>query len=183
MDDQNMNVESRAGFFSKSYLKHTAAFFGLILLVGGGYFIWNGYFSPEAKYVRGIEKSMAELPGKIEAYKMAMEADTYGGKTPEETLAMFISALQKGDIELASKYFVLDDDTAMPDAAWIEGLKKAKNEDRLESLADTLSRAKPGSSFMKGYYGFEVLNSEGVVDIFIGMQFNEFSKVWKIESL
>lgn len=35
--------------------------------------------------------------------------DTYGGKTPEETYDMFIDALKKGDVELASKYFVIED--------------------------------------------------------------------------
>jgi hypothetical protein len=34
--------------------------------------------------------------------------DKYGGKTPEETFDMFIAALEKGDIELASKYFVIE---------------------------------------------------------------------------
>jgi len=34
--------------------------------------------------------------------------DKYGGKTPEETYAMFLEALKKKDIELASKYFTLD---------------------------------------------------------------------------
>ena len=34
--------------------------------------------------------------------------DKYGGKTPEETFDMFIAALEKGDVELASKYFVLE---------------------------------------------------------------------------
>jgi len=33
--------------------------------------------------------------------------DKIGGKTPEETFDMFIDALKKEDIELASKYFVL----------------------------------------------------------------------------
>lgn len=37
-----------------------------------------------------------------------MMADTYGGKTPQETLSMYIAAVEKGDYELASKYFVLD---------------------------------------------------------------------------
>lgn len=32
--------------------------------------------------------------------------DTYGGKTPEETWGMFLDALKKGDVELASKYIV-----------------------------------------------------------------------------
>lgn len=34
--------------------------------------------------------------------------DKYGGATPEETFDMFIAALEKGDVELASKYFVLN---------------------------------------------------------------------------
>ena len=35
--------------------------------------------------------------------------DTYGGDTPEETLELFIKALKAGDVELASKYFRLED--------------------------------------------------------------------------
>lgn len=35
-------------------------------------------------------------------------ADKDGGKTPEETLDLFIGALKVGDIEKASKYYVLD---------------------------------------------------------------------------
>lgn len=38
-------------------------------------------------------------------YEEAM-ADTYGGKTPQETLSLYISAVEKGDYELASKYFI-----------------------------------------------------------------------------
>ena len=34
--------------------------------------------------------------------------DKYGGKTPEETFDMFLDALRKEDIDLASKYFVLN---------------------------------------------------------------------------
>ena len=39
-------------------------------------------------------------------YRRAM-ADTYGGKTPQETLRMYIDAVEKGDYEMASRYFVL----------------------------------------------------------------------------
>ena len=35
-------------------------------------------------------------------------ADTYGGKTPQKTLQMFIEAVEKGDYELASRYFILE---------------------------------------------------------------------------
>ena len=43
------------------------------------------------------EKQMAEI---LELQKN----DNYGGKTPEETLDLYITALKAGDIELASKY-------------------------------------------------------------------------------
>src|SRR3989338_3326619 len=52
--------------------------------------------------------------------------DTYGGATPEETYDLFIDALKDGDIELASKYFVIEkqDD-------WRETLNKFKDNDAL----------------------------------------------------
>lgn len=76
-------------------------FFVLIGLILGieKYKFWRG--------TKEVEK-LAENLKKIEEldYKLAM-ADTYGGKTPQETLEMFISAVEKGDYELASKYFVI----------------------------------------------------------------------------
>ena len=55
---------------------------------------------------RGVEK-FAEALKQLEQedYRIAM-ADTYGGKTPQETLQMYIGAVEKGDYELASKYFI-----------------------------------------------------------------------------
>ena len=41
-------------------------------------------------------------------YREAMRQDTQGGKTPEETLRLFVSALREGNIELASAYFILE---------------------------------------------------------------------------
>ncbi len=40
-----------------------------------------------------------------EDYAAAM-ADTYGGKTPKETLQLYIAALEKRDYALAAKYFI-----------------------------------------------------------------------------
>lgn len=37
------------------------------------------------------------------------KADTYGGDTPEETLRLFVEALEKKDYELASKYYVVEE--------------------------------------------------------------------------
>lgn len=43
----------------------------------------------------------------IEALEKPYRTDKIGGQTPEETFDLFISALKKGDIDLASKYFIL----------------------------------------------------------------------------
>lgn len=56
-----------------------------------------------------INKSQEKFLADAEKYKaMLLEQqknDTYGGKTPEETLDLYIKALKAGDIELASKYY------------------------------------------------------------------------------
>ncbi len=39
-----------------------------------------------------------------EVYK----SDIYGGKTPDETVDLFIKSLEQGDMVLASKYFIFD---------------------------------------------------------------------------
>jgi len=46
---------------------------------------------------------------KIYKQEQSYKNDTYGGKTPEETYQMFLTALKAKDIELASKYFVLEE--------------------------------------------------------------------------
>ena len=63
--------------------------------------------------------------------------DTYGGKTPEETYDMFIDALKKGDVELASKYFVVgkQDD-------WLKTLQEYEKEGILISFAEELENTK-----------------------------------------
>ncbi|MBI2451233.1 MAG: hypothetical protein HYV52_02775 [Parcubacteria group bacterium] len=85
--------------FTKQNLKRVGivilgllALFFIIILAGDKYY----------KYSQ--EKAQKKL---VEEMNRPYLEDTYGGKTPEETFAMFLDALKKGDIELASKYFVI----------------------------------------------------------------------------
>lgn len=80
-------------------------FLVIITVVVVGAFFWDS-LSLRLRQKR-VERLAEELK-KIEQedYERAM-ADTYGGKTPQETLQMYIDAVEKGDYELASKYFVL----------------------------------------------------------------------------
>ena len=63
--------------------------------------------------------------------------DTYGGKTPEETYDMFIEALKKDDVELASKYFVLESQDD-----WLKTLQEYEKEGILLSFAEELENTK-----------------------------------------
>jgi len=96
----------------------------LILVVLAGVWFFPGYKS--WKIQRAYDK--VEEP---------YYTDTYGGTTPEETYDMFIDALKKGDVELASKYFVFykQDD-------WLKTLQEYKKEDILLSFAEELKNTK-----------------------------------------
>ena len=62
----------------------------------------------QSKQGQEIKKSAEAFQKAEQELYQKMMADTYGGKTPQETLELFIAAVEKGDYELASKYFVAE---------------------------------------------------------------------------
>ncbi len=81
----------------------------MLLLTGlylAGYLQWYG---SQAKY-RIQNQISNQYIASQEAKQAALEAqyksDPYGGATPEETLKLFIEALEKKDYALASNYFI-----------------------------------------------------------------------------
>lgn len=67
--------------------------FGLWIFVGQKIYIrWQ-----QQRFIASLEK-----------IKDQYRNDQYGGATPEETLQLFIKAFKAGDLELASKYFVIE---------------------------------------------------------------------------
>jgi len=79
-----------------------------VVILGGGFFAgiysYDYYWQWQNRQdLRNLVKSYEQARKNEEARKMA---DTFGGKTPQETLQMFIEAVEAGDYELASKYFV-----------------------------------------------------------------------------
>lgn len=139
------------------------------------FFYWKVFFVKE-KVMSGEEF--------IEYYEDLMRSDTYGGKTPEETLGFFVEALRKENADLASKYFRLDDDGGR--SKWESYLNEVKKKGLLKQMADDIDKyAKPDLENIINENDFKyVLRMEdGLVGADINMEFNEFSGVWKIESL
>ena len=188
----NPNLMLPSGNKKSKYWKFVIAFLVVIILAGGGFFVWNKYLSPQAKSNRETQKNYEKYLAWEENYKKAMTEDVYGGKTPEETLQMFIEALKKEDVELASKYFALNtnenSEYYLTRREWEEGLKKAKEEGKLEEIVSKIEQTKPTSyfesySWYKKSFSFESLNKDGVVEILIELGLSPFSGVWKIISL
>lgn len=91
---------------SKKLLKSVLIIFLSCVVLVGLFWGWTVYDQWRGqKKIQEIAEGMQKA--KDEWYKMQM-ADIYGGKTPQETLNMYIDAVEKGDYELASKYFVIE---------------------------------------------------------------------------
>ena len=174
----------------RKYLKFIIGFLAIIILAAGGFFVWDKYFSPMAKINRETQKNYEKYLEWERNYEKAMKEDTYGGKTPEETLQMFIEALKREDIELASKYFMLETDTQDPDyltrGKIFSALENYKTQNKLGGLISILSTLKPSRSNQSlddGDYEFVSYDKDENVEITLLMVLNKQSNIWKIASL
>ena len=112
MENQNNQV-NEINIIKKpksKFWKFTRLFFatiaGVFILYLAG--AWGWYFFRQWQGEKRVENLVNALKqAEADDYAKAM-ADTYGGKIPQETLQMYISAVEKGDYELASKYFVIN---------------------------------------------------------------------------
>lgn len=126
--------------------------------------------------------------------------DTYGGETPQETYAMFIEALSNGDTELASKYFYwkYQEDYRIK-------FDELKNKGELEQYIDDFpqwAEMKVGEHWNEDVrrYEYKIIEAQderyydellqewdifpaGEYTVDIDFKLNNFSKVWKIDSL
>ncbi len=142
----------------------------LLVFLVSGFMYWYQWYQSRAdlRALRAYEDKVALFAN-----------DTYGGKTPEETLSLFVDALKAGDVELASKYFVLD--AKIDRKQVLLALQSDKISGNLQKIIGAISRAKPVNSNVPGYASFKVLNDEGVVALMINLVTN--GRVWKIENL
>lgn len=135
---ENQNLEKP----KKSYWKFVAGFLGVIIAVFVLYVVgvlgWQKYkYWQDEKTAQKAEEGIRKW--QQEDYERAM-ADTYGGKTPQETLQMYIEAVEKGDYELASKYFI-----GSKQEGELNNLK-ASNNDTLKTYLKYIKNAIPWRS-------------------------------------
>jgi len=149
---------------------------------------WVTFLSPEKQ-----SQLQYELYKQFEnAYYGALRNDTYGGQTPEETLQMFISALKQGDLDLAAKYFYLNTNEKSEDyltgSPARQGLQRLQDEGRIPEVIELLEKAEPAKDQVSKIedhwdYYYEVLDENGKVIERIEFLYNEYSGVWKLDSI
>lgn len=165
----------------ESYKKFLIRFLIMVLVVAGGYFIWDRYLSSAGRERRFAEEQMRNYEAKEKAYIAAMTVDTYGGKTPQETLDLFVAALEKGDVELASKFFLLDENLSRD--KWIDYLKGVKDKNLLLIMATDFQTATFYKSLNDKSQQFVIYNKDRSDSLIIDMRLNKYTQVWKIERL
>lgn len=158
----------------------------LLLVVGllSAWLLW--FLSPQMREARQLKKGLESFNKAIKVEEQKYAADTYGGITPEETYRLFLEALKKQDIDLASKYFIFNKQEEYKNL-----FTQIKNSGQWDNMMKDLldSRNLKGKIEDDGDYKIEVLtkNNELIASVIIkkpililGSEKREISNLWKI---
>jgi len=147
--------------------------FGLILGAGSLGVWFLGKYGTEIKIKN---PDAAVTPQNISENKKD-EFYNVGGKTPQETISLFIVALEKKDLELAIQYFV-------PEAREKEAkdLTLLKDADILGDLINDLKNLKNGNVLDNARYLFKILDDTGETAAEVELIKNK-SGFWKLMAL
>ena len=165
-----------------------------------GYQIQN-YFRTKQQ-----EKMLADGQKRADKILELQKNDTYGGKTPEETLDLYIKALKAGDIELASKYSEISLENIELQNEELESFKREIQKDGdlhvvLENMDNIMKKGVKNTwsstevSFVYYYITkeqststsrvsnqvIETVYPKGITEhVGVSLQLNPYTKVWKI---
>ncbi|OGM90616.1 hypothetical protein A2755_03630 [Candidatus Wolfebacteria bacterium RIFCSPHIGHO2_01_FULL_48_22] len=167
----------------RSFVWNALLFVFIIFVVAAIWFAWSRLLSPAAQTAQEVEQNYAAYQEWEEQYRQAIAQDTYGGSTPEETLQLFIEALENGDVELASKYFLID-----PNNSHIEyrkALVDKKESKELGLLVTLLQKMEKieDSAIPDDVKIFGIRNDKGLLDYSITFKLNQAAVIWKIEEI
>jgi N-acetylneuraminic acid mutarotase len=147
------------------------------IVLGGFFILYLILMGPELWRSYKWQKAVDDYE---EAMRKPYKEDIYGGKTPEETWQMFLDALKKGDIDLASKYY----DVEHQENGKIK-LEELKNSAKLQNWIrelETLEKDQNQSSQNRAYYSYRYYDKQTQRYLWSTTIFylNPYTQVWKI---
>ena len=152
----------------KKYIQYILSFLAVLFLGFAVFFAIQQYRyrnSPEYQAIKYFDD-----------LKSKYENDTYGGATPEETLQLFVDALKKGDVDLASKYFMVEEQEKQ--VAYLQD-RQAKG--LLNVIVENAIKLKLTESNEELAF-FNIIDANNIVKSEVILQKNTKNK-WKISEL
>lgn len=140
--------------------------------------IWGLIWGPQTLSFYWYEYLNRKHLAEFEAIEETYRTDTNGGETPEETLDLFVAALEAGDAGLAASYFVLEKRGEMERA-----VNNWKKNEGIDLVISSLQEAEEGNFLGNSKYQIPIVGDDGVVSITIDLIKNQHSQKWLIESL
>ena len=158
---------------------------GVAIFCLAGVIVWDKYFSFEVRHQKEEQAKVDAAMQYVADIQQKLREDTYGGKTPEETIAMFADALERGDVDLAVKY-VYESEGVKSSIGRREEFKnailKAQEEGKISSIVNALRNMKESAGGIKNLSAFFEYK-DNTNEYYLSLFFNDFSEVWKIENL
>ena len=154
---------------------------GAVVAIGIAFFVY--WYVNDQRVFSEIDKggepqSARQYIAYVKDLEERYKNDTYGSTTPEGTLEMFVEALKKEDVRLASKYFVPEKREQM-EKDLTAGLKSGG----VKTLIEILNRDKKGYDLAGNRYEFDTFNEDNVAEYGFIFILNKFNQKWLIESL
>ena len=142
---------------------------------------WQAFIKPYNERHKAMEeaykKEQEELVARAMKRYLLAKQDHYGGKTPEETLKLFVEALKKKDAKLSAKYYL----------PWEWNKQEVEMEKWIahESINKFLNAYKYGKMKKKEYVSYLAIEiypkGENKYHYTVNMMFNKETGVWKIK--
>ena len=158
---------------NKSHFWRFAAGLAALMALGLGIYYATGWYKWQSAQNEAAANDRALQD--IKEWEAQYENDTYGGTNPEETLALFIDALKKGDIDLASKYFVVDERRIQ-----LEYLTKLKQNDAIQRAINEMTQLQLTKKTDEIAFFTLVENKFATAEVVVGRATNG---TWKILEL
>ncbi|QSH39082.1 hypothetical protein JXR01_02110 [Candidatus Kaiserbacteria bacterium] len=170
-----MKYDFLEGFSGKWWVWLIAVVIGAwaALFVANYYQSWK-VEAPYRAQDRELRDSLKALEKEGERITNLYKNDTYGGTTPEETLQLFITAMEEEDYELASKYFLPEQQEEQ-----FSVFLKMKRPEFYINILKTYEQQ--GALFPDGTTYEIDFFKDGQQFHFERFIFNEYTKVWKLK--
>ncbi len=160
--------------------------FVVVAVIIGGVFSFF-YFYPTAVKSRAGVEQMQRYAENVQSLEQELATDIYGGRTPEETLQLFVAALREGDTAKAAKFFMPEADPFVsPHLSWAKfekGLEKIEKDGRLNEFADEILKYNQVSENSGLSAWLASKNSNGKTISEIRMVSNTYADIWKLDNV